>query len=91
MVAGATVGGGDGFSNLTSISKDKPDGSGGNTGVTETELLRNEETAQARQGQSDCEPLRACLIRLCLSRCLLRTDAWRMFVKEMSNWTENRR
>ena len=48
MVAGATAGGGDDFSNLTSIPKDKPDGSGGNTGVTETELLRNEETAQAR-------------------------------------------
>lgn len=36
MVTGNMVGGGDGFSNLTSISKDKPDGSSGNTEVTET-------------------------------------------------------
>lgn len=35
-MAGATVGGGDGASSLASLSKDKLDGSGGDTGVTET-------------------------------------------------------
>lgn len=41
---------GDSFLTSTSISKDKPDGSGGNIKVTETELSRSEETAPASTG-----------------------------------------
>lgn len=58
---------GDSFLTLTSISKAKPDGSGGSSRVTETELARSGETALAGAGPTDCEPLRACRVLLCVS------------------------
>lgn len=64
VVTGGFDGGGDSFLTSTSISKDKPDGSGGSIEVAE---IRSGEVHSPGQGPPDCESLGAHLVHLCLS------------------------